>query len=461
MLPEVLHRVCGGHPEAHKRFVLSYRFVPFDGLPDFSMAVPSSVRTLAYVLFGVALFGVLVVAHLQLQASTGFAAGCSGFADAPASSTSGCGGVLSSEYATFLGLSNIVWGFLFYGLVAALRLGYAVTGNDTFRKAGFGVVGAGFVYTLYLVYLQVAEIGTLCPLCMLSAATALTLLVLHVMEHRRLIDSTPSRASRGLRPYAAIAGVFLVLLVADLVLAQSREEMPPDEPSATAATMGQANSQGTADVGPAPTCGYNPAIAPIEDTTPFTTGPSKGTEGAPVQVLDLFDPNCPHCRTLSEEVMEQVIAMNSERAEFFYVAYPLRESSVGQVIALDMAAEQSDETYFALMNEMFARQNGQWGMTVNQIEEAADAAGMSGRAIRQRLQSPMASQALINEVMERRSVIGEVFADPDGSISVPRVVINGRQVMQTREALFNVDCLSRLIAEAAGEEPAPTDTTDA
>src|SRR5690606_10619735 len=154
--------------------------------PD-SMARPVPARNpagiLPRVLFGLALFGVLVVTHLWLQKEAGFAAGCSGFADVSVTSLAetmreepGCATVTNSVYATFLGVSNLVWGLLFYAAVALLRLAHAATGDDRLRLASFGLVGAGFLYTLYLVYLQAAVIGAFCVLCMTSAVTVTLLL---------------------------------------------------------------------------------------------------------------------------------------------------------------------------------------------------------------------------------------------------------------------------------------------
>src|SRR5690606_16302751 len=184
------------------------------------------------VIFALALFGVLVVTHLWLQQSAGFAAGCSGFADVTVTNLAetmreepGCATVTNSVYASFLGVSNLVWGLLFYVAVALLRLGHAATGNDRLRLAAFGLVGVGFIYTLYLVYLQAAVIGAFCVLCMTSALTVTALLILHAMEHARLrrgADAPARTPKLALKPFALVAAVFAVVLIADVVVAQQR-----------------------------------------------------------------------------------------------------------------------------------------------------------------------------------------------------------------------------------------------
>ena len=201
------------------------------------MALPAQTSLLRRIIVGVALLGVLVVTHLWLQSLNGFANGCSGLAPAldsfditeAATTTSGCANVTTGPYSTFLGVSNILWGFLFYGLLSLLRFGYALTANDRLRLASFGLVGIGMGYTAYLVYLQVAVIQEFCVLCMTSAVLVTTLLILHILEHRKVNAAGPEprrgaaepvTGMAALRPYVPILGLFVVLLGADVVLAQ-------------------------------------------------------------------------------------------------------------------------------------------------------------------------------------------------------------------------------------------------
>ena len=197
------------------------------------MAPRFARSTLSRVIFALALFGVLVVTHLGFQQAADFAAGCTGFgdlSDGPLEAAGpGCAAVTTSAYADFLGVSNIVWGLLFYVGLAVLRLAYAVTAREPLRLASFALAGAGLLYTLYLVYLQAAVIGAFCPLCMTSALTVTVLLVLHVLEHRRAPAAEPAPQGKkaaparpvgaALRPFALIAGAFAVLLLADVVVA--------------------------------------------------------------------------------------------------------------------------------------------------------------------------------------------------------------------------------------------------
>ena len=432
------------------------------------MALPAQTSILRRVITGVALLGVLVVAHLGLQKSNGFVRGCTGFEDvaysvsalgaAPSGAGSGCATVTEGAYASFAGVSNITWGLLFYVLVVGLRLAYVATRDDRARLASAGVVGVGLLYTAYLVYLQAAVIGAFCVLCMTSAALVLTLFVLHFVEQRRLRSATAAPAPRrapavggGLRPYVPILGVFALLLAADVVLAgrvRASVPTPPAQPVqniAALAQQGRASAAEPTDDGGA--CAYDPTAAPVADLSPFTTGPYKGSPDAPVTVVKVFDPNCPHCKSLSE-ALDPVVAEYGDRATFYYVAYPLRQSSLAQVIALKVAAREG--RFFELLDEMFARQDQSWGMSVPEIVASVEAAGMNGAAFQALLNDEAQVQPLLEQVRAEAQAVQAAFAAPDGGISVPKLAVDGRLV-QSSQASYSPRCLGEFITEAAAD----------
>ena len=124
--------------------------------------------------FFLALLGILVTVHLWIQQGRGFDRGCLGFS-APAAVTADCELVTGSEASTLFGVSNAVWGVLFYVLVAALtavaaRAGAAWEGRLKYTRTA--LIAGGFVYSLYLFYYQLVELGTFCVLCTVSAAIA-------------------------------------------------------------------------------------------------------------------------------------------------------------------------------------------------------------------------------------------------------------------------------------------------
>ena len=435
------------------------------------MALSPLTQTYRLLIVTAALSGILVVTHLSIEAGRDFANGCTGLAGAAVTfdpnaptEAAGCGAVTKGEYANFLGVSNIIWGLVFYGVLVALRLGYAASGDDRVRLGAFAMSTVGVLYAAYLVYLQGAVIGQWCPLCLTSSALVLTLFVLHLLEARRLrtpaAQSAPRRATSGLaalRPYAPVVALFAVLLGARLAFAGAAEsDAAPVAPLTADAGRPLA---GLTDTPPAPvdvaTCSFDPAIAPIADLSLFTTGPFKGSadDGA-VTVVKVFDPNCPHCADLSDALVP-VIEAEGGRARFYYVAYPLRQESVRQVIALKVA--QREGKYFELMDEMFRRQDATWGMSPPELTAAVNAVGMNGAALEALFNNPAAVQPLLVQVQAEAAAVSAAFATPDGGISVPKLAVGGRVVAATTQS-YSPACLAEFIGRAASGDAAPAAT---
>lgn len=424
------------------------------------MSLPAHTRTLRFALVAAALFGLLLVTHLSLQAQNNFVFGCSGVSGAGTAADSGCDDVTGSRWSRLFGVSQTTLGFLFYGLMALLRLAYPVRRDDRLRLAAFGLSAVGLFYSGFLFYLQAAEIGSFCLLCLGSALTTFVLFVLHFIEHRRLqgVADVPARAARAeptgwaaLRPYVPLLAIFAILLAGDVVLARSGRTAAatPDGPTPSLTAAAQQASQGNAPAAtPASTgsCTYDPGIPRIADTAPFTQGPFLGTAGAPVEIIEIYDPNCPHCRDM-QEVLDPIVEANRERVRFYPVAFPLRETSLGQVVALEMA--QREGKYFELMTEMFRRLDQTWGMTLPEIQASVEAVGMSGPGLATTFQNQMQLEPLLGVIRTRSEAVSKAFVDAQGTVSTPKVAINGRVLAPTYDS-YSARCLQQFIDEAAG-----------
>ena len=286
---------------------------------------------------------------------------------------------------------------------------------------------------------------------MTSAAVVFSLFALHLAEHLRLRSAEPAPTGRraepeprgvgALRPYARILTAFAVLFVGTFVLAA---RTAPDAPASGLATM-PASTGGTPriqDVTGA--CTYDDGQPPIADLSPFTTGPMLGNPDAEVTVVKVFDPNCPHCRELTETI-EPYIAENPESARYFFVPFPLRQESLGQVVALKVA--QREGRFFELMHAMFERQDATWGMTMPELVETVNSVGMDGAAFQAMLENPSQIQPLLEEVQAQASAVSEAFTNREGGLSVPKLAVNGRVVAPTY-ASYSPRCFSEFIATA-------------
>lgn len=418
----------------------------------------TAARWLPRIIFAVALFGALLVTDMFLQER--FGRGC--FGETQTAGEVGCAEVYQSAAGTFLGVSNLVWGFLFYLAVAVLRFLYATAAperRERFRLASFGVVGFGFLYSAYLTIYQatapeLADVP-LCTFCLASAATAALLFILHLVEHVRLKGTPPPRTALSARPFALMAAVAFLLGAADVTVASGALGGGDDAP-ATAQNSDATDPLVPPTTPPTPVvsvtdpaaqCSYDSTFAPIPNFDRFAQGPYLGSADAPVRVVEFFDPNCPHCKDL-HAALEEVLETHGDQARFYLFPYPLWDYSFGQVQALRLAARQGK--FYPMLDLMFARQQP-GGLTLDQVVEIAGAVGLDREGFRAQLNDQQGTQDVIAEIMADRVAAGEAIANAEGRISVPKLAVDGRIVSATYES-YSPECLRYFIEEAAGAE---------
>ncbi|MBX4187794.1 MAG: vitamin K epoxide reductase family protein [Candidatus Doudnabacteria bacterium] len=92
--------------------------------------------------------------------------------------TNGCEAVLTSKYATVLGLPIALFGIGYYA--AIFFLVYYYKQNETRRIWDIVAIlsSLGFVTTLYLVYLQVFVIRAICQYCIVSAGLTTMIVII-------------------------------------------------------------------------------------------------------------------------------------------------------------------------------------------------------------------------------------------------------------------------------------------
>ena len=392
--------------------------------------------------FVVALLGVLVTAHFQLTASTGFEQECLfGAFDAPAE-TSDCQAALESPVGQPLGVSNAVWGMLFYLMVAGLCVA-VVFGAEirrlVLKRVRAGLIGVGFLYSAFLTGYQYVAMPVRCPLCLLSALLVTILLGVQLLYLAQPLDRRTMKATRKMREgtlFGALAVVTLLLIGADAAYFNLAE---PAAAQATLPTEGLTTRTLTTQpvaapddaVGPPTECRYDPDKAPIEDFEALIgeKDPYKGDPDSPVTILEFFDPNCPHCKAL-HPLMKKVVAQYEDRARFVYKPVTLWQYSIGQNASLWAAAEEGK--FFELLDLQFERQQ-RGGFRIEKIRELAAQVGMDPDVMEQRMRDGQFDD-LINGANKQ--------AQAAGVSGVPAVVINGRFV--DRESR-NERCLGELI----------------
>jgi uncharacterized membrane protein len=110
---------------------------------------------------------------------------------------SGCSEVLSSSYATVLGVPLAAIGAIAYFTVFSLAT-LAAFGHRGLGKVLIFIVSAMFLTTLWLLYLQAFVIRHFCQFCLLSALVSTTLTILVIAAHYQNRERTgaPTRAAR-------------------------------------------------------------------------------------------------------------------------------------------------------------------------------------------------------------------------------------------------------------------------
>ncbi|CAN5477199.1 thioredoxin domain-containing protein [soil metagenome] len=405
------------------------------------------------IIFFLALFGVLLTVHLHFQAANDFARGCFGFASYNPEATVGCAEVTASQQGSIMGLSNVIFGFFFYVILAALRFARPFVAphvSERLRQASFGLVGLGLAYSLYLVAVQAFIINEFCVLCMISAGIVAILFILHVIEQRKVAATGSAGVSTAQPQYArrveartlGFAVLALVVLVAaDVVYAT--QAFSPEVRQQAAATQSDAAAEGTArptavaeitgDV--SPSCRFDDEMPVIEDLAFLTEDmPFQGNADAPITVIEFFDPNCPHCRHLHAEI-KPVIGVHSDLARFYMQPYPIWDHSIPQIQAMYAAREEGK--WFEMIDSQFARQIP-GGMTRGAIIAATNDIGMDGPAV---VEAVLAGAHRTEVNARHQAVSSRVELQ-----SVPRLAINGRFVAQLVGAM-NAACISHLVQQ--------------
>ena len=395
--------------------------------------------------FGLALLGILTSVHLGIQQERGFDQGCFGFsASQQVEDTFDCEAVTESTASSLFGLSNTTWGLLFYIAVAALTAlaAFNVKGKlSQYKKTRALLILAGFLYTLYLVYFQVFGIGELCALCLTSAGITTLLLVMQVIDYQKTTPSkmhtslmVASKPKRELTYMGVLALVLITLVGADFAYFDSldiaRPEIVLDDPALAASENYTGNQSMTGGE-----CLYDPEKAAVEDPSRLVTlfDPAKGNPNASVTVVEYFDPNCPHCKTM-HPVVERVAETHADKARFVFKPFVLWPHSIAQSEALYAAAQEGK--FFEMLNYQYAIQQPQTGLSLEQLRSIAQEIGMNTDVLMQRLESGIYRRTLSQQ---------KDIAIEAGVTGTPAVLINGRFVDGRSRT---VECLQELIDQA-------------
>jgi len=159
--------------------------------------------------------------------------------------------------------------------------------------------------------------------------------------------------------------------------------------------------------------------------------PRIGSSDAPVRILEFFDPNCPHCRTLHNRALPQLREMIPADSTALYMRpYPLSRKSAPQIFALYHAHEKG--RFSQLLDVMFSFGSPS-SMTPKTLRYYARAAGLPADTLFRAVASGRYGDRL------RRSMSVAKALGVDGT---PTLFIEGRPIPRSS---YRPKCLSTLI----------------
>ena len=167
-------------------------------------------------LLAVSSLGIALTAYLSWTAFSGAAVqGCA--------AGGGCDIVLTSRWATLLGLPTALWGLLGYTALAAIAF---VRRADTHWSYAWTVAFFGVCYSVYLTVVSLAMLESACPYCLTSLGLMTATLALVVWQR------PPEMANRSwvglVAGRGALAALVILLLHANYAAPQAEPAGPED-----------------------------------------------------------------------------------------------------------------------------------------------------------------------------------------------------------------------------------------
>jgi uncharacterized membrane protein/glutaredoxin len=136
-------------------------------------ATPGSFRQAPnWPLLAISLLGIALAGYLSWTAVTSTAVqGCA--------EGGGCDAVLSSRWATLLGVPTAVWGLLTYLALAGTAF---IKRAETQWRLAWTVAFFGVLYSIYLTTVSITMLGATCPYCLTSLALMSSILVVVTLQ---------------------------------------------------------------------------------------------------------------------------------------------------------------------------------------------------------------------------------------------------------------------------------------
>ena len=146
-----------------------------------SINMNSKIKKLVYAIIGLSIIGFIDSLYLTISHFQEGSVLCSEFSD--------CNFVLTSEYATILGIPVALLGALFYGFILLIASIYLDKKKSLYLKILIFTSPLGFLASAWFVYIQAFVIYSYCDYCLLSAAASALIFIASIVLYFQIKKS--------------------------------------------------------------------------------------------------------------------------------------------------------------------------------------------------------------------------------------------------------------------------------
>jgi len=376
-------------------------------------------------IFLFSVLGILTTVHLYIMNERGFDQGCFGFeTNAQIEDSFDCESVIDVGL-TIMGMSNIFWGFTYYlilMLAGLLPVLFSFSFKQNMIKIRNFLIGIGFIYSAYLAYIQHFELNEYCALCLISGI--ISTILLGLLIYSKFLKTHPVPNYNLKKPFIIILIIGILVAGADFTYF-SRLEVKPK-------VVNQHSNELTNEDSTQIECEYNDTKAFVKNTGKLISDIDikYGNPNSDNIIIELFDPNCTHCKTLHEE-MNNIIDEFKDDVFIVIKPNPLWNHSLQQIQALYIANDYG--LFEDMLAEQFKRQTPGKGLNLDQLKEISEIIGLDSKMLIQRIKKADFLNYIIQENQKARKA---------GITSAPTLLLNGKIIASKSR---NVECIGELI----------------
>ena len=374
---------------------------------------------------GLGVSAVIQVVHGRLAADVNYASFCN------VNASVNCDVVLSSRYATLLGLPISTWAIFYYlatlgmlvGIVAANR----ATTRETLGTLVFGSAVWGLVFSLYMAVIAFFVLGTICLLCagLYLVSIGLFLAAWRLRTAMRVVGRRQAAARSGQDRVVFIGGIIAAVV---LIAVGSWEALGRSATATDAAEIKRRRPDF-----------YNWYFAqPLADAPLDAARNARGNLDAPVTIVEFSDFECGHCAAF-HQTLNDVLRRMGPSVRVVFRHFPLDNACNPKVaasvhpfaclaaVAAECAAEQGK--FWQYHNVLFDNQQ-ELGRAF--LIQYASRLGMDVARFTECLGSAEAQARVREDAAEGARL---------GIDSTPTVFINGRKIKGALEPELLINAL--------------------